>query len=102
MRMELICYCAAAKLIVLHFFVTKQFFDNETHYQIDYIMVKKRFSSSVNMARTRSFPGADIGNDHELVMMTFKLHLKRTKNQGHARIRFEVDKLKDPHVAEVF
>ena len=65
-------------------------------------MVKKRFSSSVNIAKTRSFPGADIGSDHELVMMTFKLHLKRTKKRGHARIRFDVDKLKDPHVVEVF
>ena len=34
--------------------------------------------------------------------MTFKLHLKRTKKQGHARIRFDVNKLKDPHVAEAF
>ena len=76
--------------------------DGETHNQIAYIMVKKRFSSSVNIAKIRSFPGADIGSDHELVMMTFKLHLKRTKKQGHARIRFDVDKLKDPHVAEVF
>ena len=76
--------------------------DGKTHNQIDYIMVKKRFSSSVNIAKTSSFPGADIGSDHELVMMTFKLHLKRTKKQGHARIKFDVDKLKDPHVAEVF
>ena len=59
-------------------------------------------SSSVNIAKTCSFPGADIGSDHELVMMTFKLHLKRTKKQGHARIRFDMDKLKDPQVAEVF
>ena len=76
--------------------------DGKTHNQIDYIMVKKRFSSSVNIAKTRSFQGADIGSNHELVMMTFKLQLKRTKKQGHARIRFDVDKLKDPHVAEVF
>ena len=40
------------------------------HNQIDYIMVKRRFQSSVNIAKTRSFPGADIGSDHELVMMT--------------------------------
>ena len=76
--------------------------DGKTHNQINYIMVKKRFSSSVNIGKTRSFPGADIGNDHKLVMLTFKLHLKRTKKQGHARIRFDVDKLKDPHVVEVF
>ena len=53
--------------------------DGKSHNQTDYITVKKRFSSSVNIAKTRSFPGADIGSDHALVMMTFKLHLKRTK-----------------------
>jgi len=62
------------------------------HNQIDYIMVRKRFRSSVNIAKTRSFPGADIGSDHELVMMTFKLHLKRVK--GHtARSRFHFNKV---------
>ena len=57
------------------------------HNHIDYIMVKRRFRSSGNIAMTRSFPGADIGSDHELVMMTFKLHLKRVKKLGHARIK---------------
>ena len=72
------------------------------HNQIDYIMVRKRFRSSVNIAKTRSFPGADIGSDHELIMMTFKLHLKRVKKHGHARIKFDLEKLKDPIVAEAF
>ena len=65
-------------------------------------MVKKRFKRSVNIAKTRSFPGADIGSDHELVMMTFKLHLKRAKKQCNTRIRFDLEKLKDPEVAEIF
>ena len=47
--------------------------------QIDYILVRKRYRSGVNIARTRSFPGADIGSDHDLLMMTFRLRLK--KNQ---------------------
>ena len=34
------------------------------HNQIDCIMVRKRFRSSVNIAKTRSFPGADIGSEH--------------------------------------
>ena len=51
----------------------------KTHNQNDYIMVQKRFKSSVNIAKTRCFPGADIGSHQELVMMTFKLHLKRAK-----------------------
>ena len=31
--------------------------DWKTHVQVDYIVVKKRFSSSVNIAKTSSFPG---------------------------------------------
>ena len=72
------------------------------HNQIDYIMVKRRFQSSVNTAKTRIFPGADIGSDHELVMMTFKLRLQRVKNQGSIRIRFSQEKLKDPNIAVIF
>ena len=49
------------------------------HNQTDYILVRKHFRSGVNIAKTRSFPGADIGNEHDLLMMTFRLRLK--KNQ---------------------
>ena len=43
---------------------------NEKHHnRIDYILMRKRFRSGVNIARTR-FPGADIGSDHDLLMMT--------------------------------
>ena len=35
-------------------------------------------------------------------MMTFKLYLKRVKKFGHARIKFDLEKLKDPEVAEPF
>ena len=72
------------------------------HNQIDYIIVKRRFQSSVNFAKTRNFPGADNGSDHELVMMTFRLCLQRVKNQGSIRIRFSVEKLEDPNIAEIF
>ena len=76
--------------------------NGNTHNRIDDIMVKKRFKTSVNLAKTRSFPGANIGSDHELVMMTFKLHLKRVNIQCNTRTRFDVEKLKDPAVAEIF
>ncbi|XP_012934855.1 uncharacterized protein LOC106011070, partial [Aplysia californica] len=74
----------------------------EHHDQIDYIMVKKRFQSSVKIGKTRTFPGADVGSDHDLVMMTFRLHLKRVKKQGNTRMKFDLEKLKDPDVAEAF
>ena len=73
--------------------------EGDNHDQIDYIMVKRRFQSSVNIANT-SFPGADIGSDHELVMMTYKLRLQRVKTQGSIRIRFSMEKLKDSNIAE--
>ena len=64
--------------------------------------MKKRFKTSVNIAKTQSFPRANIGSDHELVMPTFKLHLKRVKKQCNTRIRFDLEKLKDPEAAEAF
>ncbi|GFO33446.1 endonuclease-reverse transcriptase [Plakobranchus ocellatus] len=70
----------------------------EYHNQIDYIMIKRRFQSSVNIAHTRSFPGSD----HELVMMTFALRLKKNKKRGNIRIKFDVDKLKDPNILTTF
>ena len=56
------------------------------HNQIDYILVRKRFRSGVNIARTRSFPGADIGSDHDLLMMTFRLRLKTISKPKHTRL----------------
>ena len=35
-------------------------------------------------------------------MMTFKLHLKRARKQCNTRIRFDLEKLKEPEVAEIF
>ena len=46
------------------------------------------------MARTRSFPGADFGSDHDLLMMTFK--------PKHTRLKFDLENLKDPNVLETF
>ena len=70
--------------------------------QIDYIMVQRRFQTSINVAKTRRFPETDIRTDHDLVMMTFKLHLKKVRKQGHTKIKFDLEKLKDPEIAETF
>ena len=69
--------------------------------------MRKRFQSGVNIARTRSFPGANIGSDHDLLMMTFRLRLKKktkTKNSKpkHTRLKSDLEKLKDPNVLETF
>ena len=64
--------------------------------------MRKRFRSGVNIARTRSFPGADIASDHDLLMMTFHLRLKRNSKPKHTRLKFDLEKLKDPNVLETF
>ncbi|WP_419610725.1 hypothetical protein, partial [Thiolapillus sp.] len=76
--------------------------NGQHHNQIDYILVRKRFRSGMNIARTRSFPGADIGSDHDLLMMTFRLRLKKISKPKHTRLTFDLEKLKDPNVLESF
>ena len=56
----------------------------------------------MNIARTRSFPEADIGSDHDLLMTTFHIRVKRISKPKQTRIKFDTDKLKDPDVAEAF
>ena len=72
------------------------------HNQIENILVKKRFRSGVNIHRTRSFPGADIGSDHDLVMMTFRVRLKKARKPNQSKLRFDLEKLRDPDVACTF
>ena len=76
--------------------------NGNTHNQIDFILVPKRFKSSVNLAKTRTYPGADIGSDHDLVLLNMKLRLRRNHHPTTSRIKFDLDKLKDPFVHEAF
>ena len=64
------------------------------HNQIDYILVSKRFTISVNINKTRSFPGSDIGSDHDMVMMTFFLRLKNPKKEKSFEINLILRNLK--------
>ena len=70
--------------------------------KIDYVLVKKRFGSGVNSRRTRSFPGVDIGSDHDLVMMTFRVRLKKARKPNQPRLRFDLEKLRDPDEVSLF
>ena len=76
--------------------------NGQHHNQIDYILVRKHFRSGVNITREQSFPGADIGSDHDLLMITFRLRLKRISKPKHTRLKFDLEKLKDPYVLETF
>ena len=76
--------------------------DGTHHNQIDYILVKKRFRSGIKTARTRTFPGADVGSDHDMMMMTFQTRLKNSRQTTQPRIRFDLEKLNDPTVMSAF
>ena len=76
--------------------------NGKTHNQIDYVLTPRRFKSSINRAKTRTYPGADVGSDHDLVLLNFKIRLKKKNQPNQPRIRFDLDKLKDPEIVEVF
>ena len=61
-------------------------------------MERKRFCSGVKIHETRSFPGADIGSDHDLVMMTFRVCLNKVEKPTQP----DPEKLRDPDVACAF
>ena len=76
--------------------------DGKHHNHTDYILVKKQYRSRVNIHRTRSFPEADIGSDHDLGMMTFRVRLRKTRKPNEPEIRINLGKLRDPDVACTF
>ena len=57
---------------------------------------------SHNRAKSRTFPGADINSDHDLVMMTMKLKLKQTLRSHGSKLKFTLERLKVPKVADLF
>ena len=51
--------------------------DGRHRNQIDYILCSQRWRSSIQSAKTR--PGADCGSDHELLIVKFRLKLKKVE-----------------------
>ena len=76
--------------------------DRQHHNQINYSLVRKRFQSGVNVHRKRSFPGANIGSDHDLVMMTLRVRLKKNKKPTQLRLKFDLERFRPPDVAGTF
>src|SRR6218665_1449914 len=51
--------------------------DGKHRNQIDYILINKRWKSTIRDVRTK--PGADCGTDHELLVATLKTKLKKLR-----------------------
>ena len=54
------------------------------------------------LAKTRFFLGVSIHSDHSLIMMTVKLKLKKVQSPVSTKIRFDINKLQDPEIAQRF
>ena len=76
--------------------------DGTHHNETDYILGKKRFRSGIKTARIRTFPGADVGSDHDMVMTTFQTRLKNSRKSTQPRIGFDLEKLNNPTVMSAF
>ena len=65
--------------------------NGKTHNQIDFVLTPWRFKSSINRAKTRTYPGADVGSDHDLVLLTMKIRLKKKYQAAQPRIKFDLE-----------
>ncbi|XP_052061810.1 craniofacial development protein 2-like [Mytilus californianus] len=74
--------------------------DGNIKNQIDHITIDKWFRRS--MEDVRSYRGADVGSDHELLISRVKLKLCRQRVNQEQKKRYDTDKLKIPKVAHEF
>ena len=59
--------------------------DGKTNNQIDYIIMKRRFKSDINVAKTRVYNNADIGSDYDLVMILQTIIQISKKTKEHSQ-----------------
>lgn len=69
-------------------------------YQIDYIMVKNRLKNQIK--ESRSYPGADIDSDHNLVMMKCELKFKRILDKKKKIVQWETKNLRDEKISKKY
>ena len=50
------------------------------HTQIDNILTPQRFKSSIIRSATRTYPGADLNSDHDIVVCNLRLKLRSTRS----------------------
>ncbi|XP_072020216.1 uncharacterized protein [Amphiura filiformis] len=72
--------------------------DGRTRNQIDYILIKRRWRSSVKVAKT--YPGADCGSDHQLLVAEIRSKLKSVKRDTPPR-RYDVNRINEQYRVEV-
>ena len=69
-----------------------------TKNQTDYFLCSQRWRSSIESAKTR--PGADCGSDHELLIVKFRLKLKKVGNTT-GLFRYDLNQIPYDYTVEV-
>ena len=69
-----------------------------TRNQIDYIMVKQRWRTSLLNVKTR--PDADCGSDHQLLLATTKIKLQTTTKRENAT-RYDIQNIPEAFTVEI-
>ena len=72
--------------------------DGQHQNQIDYILCSQRWRSSIQSAKTR--PGADCGSDHELLIVKFRLKLKKV-GRTTKPFRYDLNQIPYDYTVEV-
>ena len=72
--------------------------DSQYQNQIDYSLCSQRWRSSIQSAKTR--PGADCGPDHELLIVKFKLKLKKVEKTTRP-FRYDLNQIPYNYIVEV-
>jgi hypothetical protein len=74
--------------------------DGKTQNQIDFFLIKQ--SSKCNIKNCRVYNSADIGSDHSLLLSTCVFELQKRKVVKKIPRKFNIDRLKQPEIAEDF
>ena len=72
--------------------------DGQYQNHIDYILCSRRWSSSIQSAKTRL--GADCGSDHELLIAKFRLKLKKVGKTTRP-FRYDLNQIPYDYTVEV-
>ena len=72
--------------------------DGQHRNQIDYILCRQRWRSSIQSTKTRL--GADCGSDHELLIAKFRLKLKKVGKATRA-FRYDLNRIPYDYTVEV-
>jgi hypothetical protein len=103
---KLLTFCAANNLCITNTMYkqkktsrqwTWESSNQKTHNKIDYIMINNKWKNCIT--NSRSFPSADVGSDHQLVLADLHLRFKM-KPKPNVPKRFDVFKLSNATVKQ--